>query len=582
MSAFLLVHDDVSPQRVARLDTSYQAAGFAKVQEKRLGPWRFLAFGALSEAPTAFYETQVGDWIFVVGCFVYRGMIGDAALASFFEDQTNGTLSVDKVTGHYITVTKRGETIEIASDPLNALKIYHDAKRTVYSSQYTHVLELLDAVTADPQGVYEYAWFGVVNGVTTMVREIKSVASHMHVVIEASGRSYVLADNRPRWRLPDFSESSFEEAIDYFEDALAGQLKAFIDHFGDRLKTALSGGYDSRLIVALLLAGGVTPRLFVYGNEQDTDRAVALDVGKRLGIAVDAIDKTQFTPDPDVDPKAQFTRSYYAFDGWKNQGIFDSGVDFSDRVNRMKGNAVFINGSAGESLRNFFYLPDGRYSIDHVISAFYSTYDPEMCSSAFDETLFRRALRDQIALDLNVDPKAPISRDMVELVYPLFRVRYWSARDLQLNQSFGWALYPFMLPQTIYGTATLPLSWKTHGRLEAALITRIHPEIAAVKSDYGFAFTEPPPLTYRMKMALTYGRPAWLRKRTYRLKMRGRRHREVQFPAFLKKEALGQHIDITFPAMTEFFQIDRITDPDVYNRVATMEYLLARSREVTM
>jgi hypothetical protein len=45
--------------------------------------------------------------------------------------------------------------------------------------------------------------------------------------------------------------------------------------FGDRVTCALSGGYDSRLILALLRRHGVSPRVYVYGPPGDKDVELA-------------------------------------------------------------------------------------------------------------------------------------------------------------------------------------------------------------------------------------------------------------------------------------------------------------------
>src|SRR3546814_20596258 len=74
---------------------------------------------------------------------------------------------------------------------------------------------------------------------------------------------------------------------------------------------------------------------------------------------------------------------------------------------------------------------------------------------------------------------ARLTRRQVELAYPLFRGRYWTAREVPLNQGFGVYLTPFMEPAVIKGTPDWKIAWKSHGLIEAAMIERLAPRLAA-------------------------------------------------------------------------------------------------------
>ncbi|MEX2616082.1 MAG: hypothetical protein WD767_08310 [Alphaproteobacteria bacterium] len=102
------------------------------------------------------------------------------------------------------------------------------------------------------------------------------------------------------------------------------------------------------------------------------------------------------------------------------------------------------------------------------------------------------------------------------------------------------------------------------------MIRILHPMLASVKSDYGFAFDQEPTLKYRLSYLESSYRPIWLRKYSYRI-----RHRKpATFPYFLSQPYLARVMDTSFPHMSKFFHVDRVFDVEAYNRVATMEYIM--------
>ena len=235
--------------------------------------------------------------------------------------------------------------------------------------------------------------------------------------------------------------------------------------------------------------------------------------------------------------------------------------------------ADVLNGSGGECFRNFFSLRDGHFSPEEIVWSFYSQYDPSHVTSRFRPADYTSELARDMRLALPDEPRAAkLDRAQVEALYPLFRVRYWTGRDVGLNQRFGPLLFPFLEPSVFSGTERVPIGFKDHGRLEALILGRISPKLAQYVSTYGFPFSKEPPLRYRLKMALTLWRPPFLRQYSYRVKA-GLRPRRA-YPRWFSEALVAAHLDPTLPAMREFFRIEQISDMDVLNRVATAELVL--------
>lgn len=120
-------------------------------------------------------------------------------------------------------------------------------------------------------------------------------------------------------------------------------------------------------------------------------------------------------------------------------------------------------------------------------------------------------------------------------------------------------------------TLPLPLDLKNHGRLQAALISRADPALAAYPSAYGHAFNAPPPRRRVLSDWATYLRPPRFRAYTFRL----RRHPQVP-PAHLAPERVAHVLGGQPEYMHRFFRLDRLRDPGQLNRAMTLELLFRR------
>src|SRR5437588_4381402 len=164
-------------------------------------------------------------------------------------------------------------------------------------------------------------------------------------------------------RIPtEVSTLPLEASISRSMEILDGYFELVASNFGDRVTSALTGGYDSRLILALLRRHGVRPRLYVYGSHDDKEISVARAVAEGEGFPIEIVDKDKepvFAPDEFA---AVAHQNFLADDGYGWTGIFHNGAEHEERANRVSGNAIALNGGGGEVWRNFFYLLDRSYS----------------------------------------------------------------------------------------------------------------------------------------------------------------------------------------------------------------------------
>ncbi|WP_340118782.1 hypothetical protein [Pelagibius sp. 7325] len=528
--------------------------------------------GADETREDAFWQPDADTWILRSGLFSHRALSGAEALRGFLAAFDPDAPDLAETRGQFTLVIRKAGRLHLLGDALGTNKIHHDAGHRLFSNLFIAVAEGLEAPGIDAQGCYEYVWNGVPGAERSFFRELRTLPPGRMAVLSNTGTPRLVP-------LPplDIDEDS-ATAGETMADAAARQcarLQAVTEQnrraFGDRVNLLFSGGYDSRLLLALLLDAGIRPRLSVYGRPGDLDREIAATVAKGEGLDFNPVDKAMVaTPPPEAFGDTVLA-DYAAFDGWRVTGLFDSGADRVDRQGQAGGGWAKMNGSLGEIHRNFFYLPDRPYSARQLVQSFYARYDPRAMTARFDADAYEETLARAVMAAVGAD-KTRLTRRQVELVYPLFRGRYWTAREVPLNQGFGLYLTPFMEPAAIKGTPDWPLGWKSHGLIEAAMIARLSPRLAGYPSVYGRPFDQPPSWRARLRAQASYRRPVWLRRLSYRLQQ----GKPGILPDYLSPERLAAVMQPGFPYMRALFRMERVADPDAFNRIATLEFLAQR------
>jgi hypothetical protein len=571
MGGFVLLHTVVGEDRSAT-----QAAALAAFARMGMPAPRLLrgenyvlaVYPKWQESEPALQQFPNGDFAYACGTLIYEAAVGRPAAAGFYRDCGGRSAPRDRAMGHYaVFVRKNGETA-IIPDGFGGYLIFYDAARRIASSSFLAVASALDRVTLRAQGACEYVFNGVVSGDATVFDEVLLAPVNATITV---GEQRLEIHQDPLHTPKAVSTAPFEATVERSMQILDQYFSTVVASFGDRISCALSGGYDSRLILALLRRHGISPRVYVYGAPGDKDVCLARDIAEGEGFALEIVDKDRqltFTPD---EFGAVAYENFLASDGYTWSGIFSNGAERDQRAKRVSGNAVALNGGGGEIWRNFFYLPDRSYSPREILWSFYSQFDPDTCTSAFDQEAYFRELEGKLAAVIG-GRRAFLPRQLVEWLYHYFRCRAWDGRINNINNTYGYVALPFLEPRVTEHASVIPIGWKNHGAYEAELIRRADPRLATYLSGYGHDFSGPPPLSRRLADYGTYLRPPWLRRFAYRVKNRVRRAGELS--DYLHKDYRDAALPGGVQIMTELFRLDRVGDPAQTARILTLEYLI--------
>lgn len=570
---FLIRNDDPGFAEPARMEARSQFAlhGFRDGREVALPGWQLLHYPHIRGGPPTWYQDGA-DSIHIAGTLAYDGRIGAPALAAFLRDAALPALDWRRIGGQFVALVQKAGRTFLFTDFFAGFQLHHDLDQRVFSTSLLAAAKALPRVTFDAQGVYEYAFNVVPIGDDTVFAELRTLGPERVLELTSSG---VVAHPCPKPLPAAPVTMPIADRLARHRDRLLAIVESHARGFGDRIHCPLSGGIDSRLLLAALRAAGARPQVYVYGPEASDDVRIARAIGRAEGFSVEWIDKARAPLAPDAFAE-QVARNFHDFDALPTYGnIFDNGGNAAARDARHAEGALAASGGCGEVYRDFFLLPDRPASALTIARTFYARFTTTDATARFDPAAFLQRIAAKIAAPLDPRPECgKLSRGLIEQVYPRVRCRALFGREISLEARHSPYLMPFLDHQVIAEALTLPIRERHAGRFEAALLHAIDPVLARHMSAYGHAFAGPPGLRHRLDEWSTRMRPAWLRARSYAIQRRLRPMAD-EHGGLLAPEFMGRVVDPEFPAMRRFFHLDRIADSGLWRRLAALEYLAA-------
>lgn len=558
--------DKVDDKRRDSIIETLAAQGSKNPRLIRADSHNILLYDKIVSPVINFTENENGDFCASSGCLFYRGASGKTALNQILQDFDPDNYSPHSFLGVFTLIIRKTGRLFIVSDPLGGSRIFHNQDQTFWSSSFLALAENTDHLSINAQGVYEYCFQETTYGDTTPLNEVKMADSLKYFELTEFG----VTDREKNLPISfEQSTASYDNLIEEHSTLLQNQMQSIVSSYGPKIATALSGGYDSRLMLSLARNTGITPGVYVYGPDDSPDVTVAKAVADGEGFEIHHINKANH-PKPTTEAYSDIVKdNFYALDGFPNEGIFDFGANMKTRRERAKDGTLILNGGGGEIYRNFFYLPDKNYSLDDLLNVFYSRFTNDFCTKEFKEPEYRANLKSKIkyALELEGDH---MSRTQLEYAYPGFRLRYWTAKDNSNNNRLGSFLTPFISYETIMATLKVPLKYKTHGKFQSDLINRINPTMASYLSDYGYRFNEPVPFKKKLKNNMTIYRPSLLRRYSYAVQ---HKMADLSLPPTMQDNYLNMALPGDAEYISRYFNMPKIKDAALLGRALTLEYL---------
>lgn len=507
------------------------------------------------------------DFIAATGTLFHRGKSGAEALRNLFDAASGDGDWTGDLQGNYTVLLHKHGRLAVANDRSGFSHVYCNLDRSLLSSSFLAIASLLPRKTPGTQEFYEYIWQGATYGDKTLFEEVERLNSDsLHCIWPT-----ISSESRPALSGLDAPILPFEEQASRVASELRAYFSMLKDNYGHGICTALTGGFDSRLMLAALRSVGVSPYIYVYGSRSSPDVAVASRVCAGEGLTLHHTDKNAFEKPPPEEYPGILLDRYFFNDGQGIEGVFDNGSDLATRRERASRCPLHLNGGGGEIYRNFFKLPDRRFTVQEFVDLRYSPDDARVCTDRFDPRAHRDAFAAKIQRSIGVRNDV-LTRQDVERVYPAHRLRYWMGQNNSNGNVLSYAITPLAEPAFAWPSRKLPIPWKDLGRFQAALIRSIDPKLAAYASDYGFDFSGPIPWRIRSSSRILMAiPPRWIKALS---RWKAKRRRPGSLPYYLLPPYSTALLPDRDLAVSEYIKVDEIRNPAVLNRVLTVELTL--------
>ena len=514
------------------------------------------------------------DFALAAGTFIFDDLAGPPALAAFHAvagDRPQALLP--RTLGQFTLVLRRGDRAWLLHDQVGFHQLFRAPDDAVLSTSFLLAARLLDRVSVDPQGVLEYVFSGVPLGDATLLAELRLLGKDSFLELDAAG----CCERHTPPSLPDETWPAHldaEEATRTCLAALRQVVERSLRALGRNVACALSGGYEFQACPGPPARARRHPAFVRLRPKRYPDVTCARTIAAGEGLTLDHVDKSTLAPVDAKDRPATVAANFLAEDGYGQEGIFDNGGERLARERRVSAAPVQFHG-AGETLRDFFYLPDRPFSARELALTFWGQFDPATLTAALPAADYLAGVATKLTSTLGTR-RLRLPRPWVEWLYPHFRCRSWVGREASNNHRYAPIFTPFLEPPALAASLSVPLRLKMLGRLEARLIRSIDPQARLLSLGLRTPAGRTGHAGSPGLRGMARRRPPYLRHASFRLKTA--RLRSPSLPVTLLDPAVDQLLPERPSLLCRYIHVGRLYDPAQRHRSSAAEYLLTGAK----
>jgi asparagine synthetase B (glutamine-hydrolysing) len=550
MGGFFVSNDAVALDAARRVFASKPVGSVAT--ERRVGDAAILAWGkARGEQGAALHQSADG-WLLGFGTYYSRTKFGPTCLPELWEElQRHGFKAFGDLRGHFAFAVCRDDKLHVVTDKTG---IYHvhvasHGTRFYLSSSLLAIAESLPKVTLARQELLEFVNVETTFGGRTLFEEIEHAPGG--VVIECK---------------PGLPDQTYYEPHDE-----AVTFDAFVERLDDYLRVFrtpdakpcadLSGGHDSRTVVAALAHAGVDFDCNTNVNRTDRhDHETAERVARHLGRPLRIFQNQPHGGDLDrlVDDcfaALELARSLH--------NAANTPLLFREKSAQFP---LIFGGYGGELLRDKY---SRARSLEQLVRERYVSsriWLPPDVDRAYRETLIAKFERTLQALGERDAKKG------VEKIYFFEKMRYWGGSRITAFNQYCYRAHPLLDHTLARHSFDFSLDDKAHAGLQKRVMALV-PGLDRI------------PLAHDLAMNARGRAAYWLRTELQHRNLglspdltRWARHLRRRVQPYEAPDRVRPALAKIRPELLSFasLSLGEMADPLLLNRLATVGYAVDR------
>jgi asparagine synthase (glutamine-hydrolysing) len=372
-----------------------------------------------------------------------------------------------------VTVDLKKLQLEVLTDPLGMEQVYvYQRGSTLVVSNSVRLIEQTCGLTApDEVGVSLFLSLGWVGGNRTL-RESIHVLPGGFLHRWKSGGSYTSSAYLSRTSLARLGQGHKELPVNELARDFTSMVRALSDRVAP-LRCSLTGGRDSRVVAAAVIASGVPASFVTMGSKESADVKIATEIAESLKLS-HRVGYPQGVVTDCWDEGAR--RLVRQTDGMVNLWQIANSISQSQHIDNLP---LSLWGVGGEIARGTYYrsmnLPP-TLGGSQMLKAFLSSLmakDPELLRPEVGH-LSRQSVREtcHAFLDDGFEPQA-----VPDAFYTFDRVRRWAGTNTRKASPICDLFTPFCTIPYIEAAHSMTLPDRIAGRLPHELIRTTTPSL---------------------------------------------------------------------------------------------------------
>ena len=569
MGAFLLINRDGLMDEDARLSLAkakniFNEIGLPVSADFKLKEHNLFLYSKLSATEPNFILFEEGNLIAATGSLIYKSCGGRAGLELLYRDFSDGKFEIESCLGNYCVIISINDELHVFRDYLGIYPVFYEADYSVLSSSFLAVACFNSGQVILKNELYEYLFNGFWYGLNTFLEGIQLLPYKKLLNITDKTANSFKADYK------DLSHSCYAVILNRIYDRFSRYFDELIKSSETSTRIGLSGGYDSRLMLAALLSRNKLPELYVNGPPDSKDVRCAQIIAEGIGAPLDHIPYYKYYKKDSEGMIDNIQQRFFFFDGLGTNGLFDNFSDLEAKLSRPIKDITALHGAGGEIYRESWNLPDRKIRLSDFVNARYAKPEFMDVITLSSKKSYLNHL--ESIFSEYFDGHKKISRTDID---KLHLIRHKAHQFIIMwNQYFNRFFLPFLEPNFILEARTVPFKYKAGTKLNRDLISSFSTKISEYPSAYGYSFDKNIPPVPSFKAWIIRNLPLGSRSFLKKLRKDKRKWIKPLGYNFLFNEMVGDILKRNDLIISDYIDLSKVKDDILLSRTLSVEILL--------